>query len=85
MIVGVINREHEEVTYRLEIAINYVKNSEMEPVTLEHNEKWEKLASFAPSRAGDNQKVEFLLYRLDQSEVYHRVHLWIDVVEEISQ
>jgi len=81
VIAGIINREHEEVTYRVEIVVNGVKSSNLEPVTLEHDEKWEKLASFAPDRPGDNQKVEFLLYRLDQDEVYHRVHLWVDVIE----
>lgn len=81
VIVGIINREHEEITYRIEITINYVKNSEMGPVALEHEEKWERVVNFIPSRAGDNKKVEFLLYRLDRDEVYQRVHLWIDVIQ----
>ena len=84
VVAGIINREHEEVTYRVEIAVNGVKSSDLEPVTLGHDEKWEKVVTFAPDRPGDNQKVEFLLYRLDQNDVYHRVHLWIDAVEEIS-
>jgi len=77
--VGVINHEHREITYRVEVTINYIKDSEMGPVTLGHDEKWESTASFAPTREGDNQRVEFLLYRLDQNDVYQRLHLWIDV------
>jgi len=71
--------EHAEVTYRVEIVVDGVKSSDLEPVTLGHNEKWEKVVTFVPDRPGDNQKVEFLLYRLDQNDVYHRVHLWIDI------
>jgi uncharacterized membrane protein len=34
-----------------------------------------------PDRVGANQKVEFLLYRLDQDEAYNELHLWLDVAE----
>lgn len=81
VIVGIINREHESVTYRVEIVIEEVKNNEVGPVTLEHDEKWERIVGFTPGRAGDNQKVEFLLYRQGQNEVYQRLHLWVDVTE----
>lgn len=81
VIVGIINREHDSVTYRVEIVIEGVKNNEVGPVTLEHNEKWERIVGFTPNRAGDNQKVEFLLYRQGQNEVYQRLHLWVDVAE----
>lgn len=81
VIAGIVNREHETVTYSIQVTIDGVKNSEMGPVTLEHDEKWEEVASFMPDRAGNNQKVEFLLYRLDRDEVCRRVHLWIDVTK----
>jgi uncharacterized membrane protein len=79
VIVGIINREHETVTYRVEVAINGVKNNEVVPVALDHDGEWEEIVSFTPNKAGDNQKVEFLLYRQGQSEVYQRLHLWADV------
>ena len=79
VIVGVINREQEKATYHVEITIDGVKNSEMGSMTLEHGEKWEEVASFIPKRVGNGQKVEFLLYRLNQDDIYRRVHLWVDV------
>lgn len=51
-------------------------------MSLEPNGKWEEIVGFTPNRAGDNQKVEFLLYRLDQHGIYQRLHLWVDVIEE---
>ena len=79
VIVGIINREHETVTYRVEIVIDGVENNGVGPVVLDHDGEWEEIVGFTPGRAGDNQKVEFLLYRQGQSEVYQRLHLWVDV------
>ena len=79
VMVGIINREYEPLSYRVEVVINGVKNNEIGPVTLEHDEGWEGIVGFTPDRAGDNQKVEFLLYRQGQSEAYQRLHLWVDV------
>ncbi len=79
VIVGIINREHETVIYRVEVAIGEVKNNEVGPVTLDHDGKWEEIVGFTPDKAGDKQKVEFLLYRQGQNEVYQRLHLWVDV------
>jgi len=79
VIVGIINREHETVTYQVEVAIDGVKNNEVGPVTLDHDGEWEEIVGFTPERAGDTQKVEFLLYKQGQSEVYQRLHLWVDV------
>ena len=79
VIVGIINREHETVTYQVEVAIDGVRNNEVGPVALDHNGEWEEIVGFTPRRAGDNQKVEFLLYKQGQNEVYQRLHLWVDV------
>jgi len=79
VIVGIINREHETMTYRVEVAIDGVKNNEMGPVALDHDGEWKDIVDFTPGRAGDNQKVEFLLYKQEQSEVYQSLHLWVDV------
>ena len=61
--MGIVNREQETMTYRVEVAIDGVKNNELGPMTLDHDGKWEEIVSFTPVWAGDNQKVEFLLYQ----------------------
>jgi len=79
VMVGIINREQETVTYRVEVAIGGVKSSEVGAVTLGDGERWEEVVGFTPDKAGDNQKVEFLLYRQGWDEVYQRLHLWVNV------
>jgi len=77
--VGIISREQETATYWVEVAIEGAKSNEVGMVTLEDGEKWEGIVGFVPGRVGDNQKVEFLLYKQGWNGVYQRLHLWVDV------
>ena len=82
VIVGIINREQESVSYRLQVRIDGVTNNEVGPLVLAHNEKWEEVVGFTPQRVGDNQKVEFLLYWSDESMPYQEpLRLWVNVKE----
>lgn len=79
VIVGMINREQEAVTYRVEVLVGGVISNQVGPVTLEADEKWEEVVGFTPDRAGDRQKAEFWLYKQGQSQVYQKLYLWLDV------
>ena len=65
--------------YRVEIVIDGTAFNEIGIITLENEGKWEELVTFSANHSGNDQKVEFLLYRDGQSEVYRSIHLWIDV------
>lgn len=79
VIVGIVNHEGEEVSYRLEVRVGNENKSNIEPIVLNNEQKWEEIVGFPVDKAGDKQKVEFLLYKLGQIEVYHSLHLWIGV------
>ena len=79
VIIGIINQEHETVTYRVEVMVDGVKNNEAGPVTLEHDEQWQAPLDFTPDKAGEDQKVEFLLFKNEGSQPYLRLHFWVDV------
>jgi uncharacterized membrane protein len=81
VLVGIVNQEREVVSYRVEVMINGILNSEVEGVTLEHNEKWENAVSFTPDIVINAAKVEFLLYKQGQTEVYRTLRLWVDIIE----
>ena len=81
VMVGIINREHEIVSYWVKVRIDGVSNNQAGPLELGHDEKWEEIVSFTPDRVGETQKVEFLLYKNGESEPYLKLHLWIDVKE----
>ncbi len=80
--IGIINQEHETVSYHLEVRINGLKNNEVGPIILEQEERWEGEVSFVLNVSGDNQGVEFLLYKDDQVEPsLGPLHLWVDITE----
>ena len=82
VIMGIVNHDHERVTYRLEVRINGVKNNEVGWITLEQDEKWEQEVSFIPKKTGENQEVEFCLHRNGEVElILPPLRLWIDARE----
>jgi uncharacterized membrane protein len=56
---------------------------------LMHNETWEGPFTFKPKKTGEDQKLEFLLYKNpfnksvygeeDEEGIYRSLHLWVDV------
>ena len=82
VILGIVNHEYEPVTYNVKILLGDRENKSIDPVILNHEEKWEKKVGFTPRKAGENIKVQFLLFRDDQPEPYRSLHLWINVTEK---
>ena len=83
VIVGIVNHEHETVSYRVEVTIDGTRHNEIGPVVLPHEGRWEQEVSFTPDKLRDNQKVEFSLYKNGQSEPYLKpLHLWVDVKKQ---
>jgi len=82
VVIGITNHEYETVSYRIEVRISGAGNSEVGPIVLKHDEKWEREISFVPERAGDNQKVEFFLYKNGEVKpIFEPLRVWIDVKE----
>jgi hypothetical protein len=54
-------------------------------LTLQNNETWERPVTYILNDTGDQQKLEFLLYREDNfTESYRDLHLWVNVTESVS-
>jgi uncharacterized membrane protein len=80
LIIGMVNHEYATVEYRLavQLAGDVLCN---ESFPLLHNETWERPFSFKPTQVGEDQKLEFFLFRVgaNESEPYRSLHLWVDV------
>ena len=81
VILGIVNREHLPAVYHVEVVIDGERVKEISPITLSHEEKWEQEVTFTPMRPGENEKVEFMLYKGSGKEPYRSLYLWIDVKE----
>ncbi|MBN2097975.1 MAG: DUF1616 domain-containing protein [Dehalococcoidia bacterium] len=80
--LGIINREHDDVAYTIEVMIDGESVANIGPVQLSNGEKWEDKVSVVPTRVGSGQKVVFLLYKDKGTEPYLTLHIILDVVEE---
>lgn len=86
VLVGIINHEGKEVSYHVKLVINGNGNAEEATVILTHEQKWEGQVRFVLEEAGENQLVEFLLYKDDDPEPYLKpLRLWIDVIGQQEQ
>ena len=81
IIAGVVNHEGENVTYRIEIAMNGTSLGRVDNFILANEGKWEEPVSFNATVVGDNQSVQFLLFRDANATAYRSLHLWLDVLE----
>lgn len=79
VILGIVNQEHEDMSYRVVVVVDGEISEEIVPVPLAYRERWEEEVGFTPARAGEDQMVEFLLYQSGEAEAYQRLYLWIDV------
>lgn len=81
VILRIINQEREDMSYRVKVIVDGVTVEETGLLLLAHQEKWEREISFTPTRTGENQKVEFLLYKNGETEPYRDLYLKINVSE----
>ena len=82
VVVGIVNHEYKMVNYRITVTINGMSNTNVVPLVLSHNEVWEQTVTVIPRLTGDNQKVEFFIYRNEESKPYlEPLHLWLNVKE----
>jgi uncharacterized membrane protein len=83
VIIAIVNHEYAPVTYELELRLEG-ELLDHESIELMHNETWEGPFVFKATKKGDDQKLEFLLYKNDlhqisSKEPYRALHLWVDV------
>ena len=79
VIIGVVNQEYANATYLLEIRLNEEVLGE-QSIELMHNETWESPFVFKAVEKGEDQNLEFLLYKDEMiRDVYRSLHLWVEV------
>jgi uncharacterized membrane protein len=77
--IGVVNHEKHPMTYVVGALLDDMEVGALGPLTLDDAETWEGKIGVTPTAAGDQQKLEFRLYRNAGNEVYRTVHLFVDV------
>jgi uncharacterized membrane protein len=65
--LGIINREGSSTAYRIQVTANGAIINTIETGTVLNGQKWERKVDFSLDSAGDNQAVEFYLYRNNET------------------
>jgi uncharacterized membrane protein len=81
VLVGIVNHEKADTSYRLEVFINGEPEQTLDDINLTNEEKWEQEVSFVPDTSGQREEVEFQLFKSSQSEAYLTLHLWVNVAQ----
>lgn len=79
VIVGIANHEGEQIGYEIEVRIDGEKVMKAGPIVLDSEKKWEESITFSVENAGEQQKVELLLYKQGETNLYRSLYLWVDV------
>jgi uncharacterized membrane protein len=80
VIVGIINHEHRDVSYRVDVIVGGKTSQQAGPLVVGDGLKWEGEISFVPQVAGEGQKVEFYLYEDGAPEPrLQSLYLWVNV------
>jgi uncharacterized membrane protein len=87
VIAGIVNHEQEETLYTVEVLIGgnrtqfMIGGQETAEISVElaNEEKWEQEVGFVPQKAGEKQKVEFVLYKDGAPYFEEPPYLWINV------
>ena len=77
--LGVVNHEGSDADYRVEVRVAGDHTSHIDGLLLTDSQRWENTISLIPTRAGDDQRVEALLYKGGGAEPYRTLHFWLDV------
>ncbi len=83
IIIGVVNHEYKPTSYRVDITLDGIEDREIRIDELAHGEMFQEMVSLIPQVVGEEQEVEFWLYKNGELEPYFQdpLRLYIDVIE----
>ncbi len=82
VVLGIINHEYQDMSYRVEIRLAGAVVKELGPVMLEHEQEWQQEVEVTAVEVKESQKLAFLLFKGNEAEPYRSLHLWLDVKEK---
>lgn len=75
--IAIVNHEGQTVSYSIMVGPDA---KSIGPIILSDGQQWKEQISFLASSPGQDQKIEFYLYRDGDNSPYRKLHLMIDVI-----
>ena len=83
VMLGVVNWEHSEMIYRVDVVVDGLPDNNTDWIVLAYQDKWEQKLEFTPAAIGEDQKIEFLLYKYGEGKPSQTLNLWVNVIENL--
>jgi len=82
ILLGVVNHEYQPADYKVEIQMDGTEVGKVNTGTLAYRQKWEEKVSFIPQVVGEEQRIDFILFKNGETGPYLKepLTLYIDVV-----
>jgi uncharacterized membrane protein len=77
--LGIINREGRETDYIVIVRESGEVEREIAHVSLQPDQVWEQAVEFSIDTVGENRKIQFLLFKEDETEPYRSLHVHMDI------
>jgi uncharacterized membrane protein len=77
--LGLANHEKETVSYSVDVVLDDQPIQTIGPVQLTDGSDWSSLVTLKASLVADNQTIDFLLHKNQQSDTYLKLRMWLDV------
>lgn len=85
VMLGLVNHEGQDTSYQVAVRLDGDNTDEIANPVLGDGQRWEKTVALVPAHVGDDQKVEFLLYKDGGIEPYRSLHLWLEVEGALAE
>ena len=82
VIIGVVNHEYQPATYVVEMRMAGAEVGRADIGKLVFQQKWQQKVSFTPQTVGDNQRIDFILYKDGSTNPYMEdpLQLYLNVI-----
>lgn len=77
--LGITNREESDASYRVEARAGDQVLARLGPVSVAAGASWRAPLSYSLPRAGDDQTIDILLFRDQETTPYRSLRLWVNI------
>ena len=81
--LGIRNNDSRPATYRVEVRSGDTPIAQLASVEVAAGQLWEQPLSYTLTQAGDDQQVDLLLFRANETHPHRWLRLWINVREPL--
>lgn len=81
--LGIRNNDSSDVTYHIQVRAGNttIQTTWLDSIKVAAGQTWEQPVRYALPQAGDDQQVDLLLFRADETHPHRRLKLWVNVRE----